>query len=233
MAEIFEPYTGVYKGKLTEDMIETVKRTHQLYCSVLVEDFYTDDSLDTMPLTRVPLWATVLPLKKDDEVYVYFDQSNSLYPVLYKCKELTADNYEDFQLPSSTSLVTIPSSESTAEVTQLSSDYWIITTDKYTVLHKGNNFYLLGEDGQIIYTTTLQIKADKIIIEPGKDKLNIANSTVSLGKVLSGILNALTNIMTPASFTAPNGPCNYLHPEDLTNITLLKFQLKTLLEGVE
>ena len=41
--------TGVYIGKLVEDMIDTVKREKKLYCNVYIPEFFAKDS--NYPLT--------------------------------------------------------------------------------------------------------------------------------------------------------------------------------------
>ena len=65
---MFEEATGTYIGELLEDMIDTVSRTHKMYCDVYIPQFFAKDKAH--PLTYVPLWAMSLPLKKGDKVKI-------------------------------------------------------------------------------------------------------------------------------------------------------------------
>ncbi len=167
--------TGVYIGKLVEDMIETVKDCGKLYCNVYIPEFFAEDS--DYPLTYVPLWAMSLPLKKDDKVLVEFHQGNLMYPVLYKnATELDDFDqfYEKFDTNKSVNGGNIQGyeAEDTVGAERIGLDSYLIKTDDYTVIHQNNGFILIDKDDKIytygseiniISSGTVKVDADKDI----------------------------------------------------------------------
>ena len=151
--------TGVYKGVLVEDMIETVAREHKLYCNVYIEDFFQKES--DYPLTFVPLWAMSLPLRKDDVVLIEFHQGNLMYPVLYKNNsELDEAFYENFEIPDfiNDGNIEKPETKDTIGVTRLGVDSYIIKTDDYTIIHQNNGFIMIDtEDNIYTYGTNVNL----------------------------------------------------------------------------
>lgn len=85
--------TGIFKGILQEDMSDTVKRTGKMYCDVYIAELFSKDS--SYPLTYVPSWAFMMPLKKDDKVLVKFNQEDLMFPVLYKPDYDVDDVFKD------------------------------------------------------------------------------------------------------------------------------------------
>lgn len=163
--------TGIYQGKLVEDMIETVRREKRLYCNVYIPDFFAKDS--KYPLTYVPLWALSLPLKKDDIVLVEFHQNNLMYPVLYKNKdEIDSGFFEQFDTNKSVQggNITGYQPEDTLGAQRIGVDSYIIKTENYTVMHQNNGFILIDKDDKIyLYGSELNI------ISSGTIKLDSSN----------------------------------------------------------
>lgn len=175
--------TGVYIGKLVEDMIDTVKREKKLYCNVYIPEFFAKDS--NYPLTYVPFWAMSLPLKKDDKVLVEFHQNNLMYPVLYKNpSEIDEQFYKKFDIPQGVSggHAKQPSAVDTVGAERLGVDSYIIKTDDYTIIHqnngyicldKNNKLYVQGAEINLISTGTLNIDSSGQLNITGKGNVMI------------------------------------------------------------
>ena len=164
--------TGVYIGKLVEDMIDTVKREKKLYCNVYVPEFFAKDS--NYPLTYVPFWAMSLPLKKDDKVLVEFHQSNLMFPVLYKNPDEIDDQFfEKFDTNKSVSGGNIQGYQpkDTVGAERIGENSYIIKTDDYTVIHQNNGFILIDKNDKI-YTYGSEIN----IISSGKMNIDAAQN---------------------------------------------------------
>lgn len=218
--------TGVYKGVLVEDMIETVAREHKLYCNVYIEDFFQKES--DYPLTFVPLWAMSLPLRKDDVVLIEFHQGNLMYPVLYKNdSELDEAFYENFEIPDFVDgNVEKPETKDTIGVTRLGVDSYIIKTDDYTVIHQNNGFILVDtEDNIYTYGTNVNLVAngnlkvdcsgDLDVKAVGDGHINIDSDdgeiNVTSGGKTTITCNDETNITSEGALT--------VEAKDKTNIT--------------
>ena len=154
--------TGVYRGILMEDMIDTVRRVKKPFIDVYVEDLFFDNA--DYPLTYVPMFNMVLPLKKDQEVWVQFNQQNHRYPVLWKLADNLDDNYTDEQvdLPSPGTLVEIPGAEATTEVLKISDDIWFIATASYGVLKWGEQCVLLNGNCLLMNAQAFGVKAGNL-----------------------------------------------------------------------
>ena len=162
--------TGVYIGKLVEDMIDTVKREKKLYCNVYIPEFFAKNS--NYPLTYVPFWAMSLPLKKDDKVLVEFHQSNLMYPVLYKNPdEIDKGFFEKFDTNKSVTGGNIQgyTAKDTVGAERIGENSYIIKTDDYTVIHQNNGFILIDTEDKI-YTYGSEIN----LISSGKTNVDSA-----------------------------------------------------------
>ena len=159
--------SGVFLGVLKEDMIDTVKRVKKPFIDVFIEKVFFEDA--DYPLTYVPMFNMVLPLKKGHKVWVYFNQENHRYPVLWKL----ADNLDESftgrkaDIPSSGSLVTFPNADDTTEVLKISDDIWFIATVSYGVLHWGDQCLLLNGDCLLMNAKTFGIKSGGIEMKFG------------------------------------------------------------------
>jgi len=88
---ILAPTTGIATGTLTEDFIHTVRSTGLPYCKVaLTINPGTPDAVpltlagtQDFPFTYVPSWFFSYPLRKGDEITVYFFNGNIKYPVIF------------------------------------------------------------------------------------------------------------------------------------------------------
>ena len=226
MAEtvIGQEATGVFQGTLLEDMIETVKKNKKLYCDVDIPQFY-EKSL-RHPLTYVPLWATTLPLKKGDKVWVKFHQNNPTLPVLWKLDaEIDKGVYEKFEFPSGVQggNVSAPQAVNTFYAEKLGDDSFIIKTANYTVIRQNTAYILLDKDdkvyiqgNEINQTSTGDYKVDvsgNIKFCSPSGKFDIGNNTNSLGSLLKELTDFLSNDLcgalaalhtegSPASHTA-------------------------------
>lgn len=220
MKELFEEATGVYAGTLQEDMIDTVKKTKKLCCDVLIPQFFTKQV--KYPLTYVPLWATVLPLKKGDKVLVTFNQGNLKYPILYKnASELEDSFFNKFNLPSNTL-----NAEETVSVIKIGVDSYLLKTNSYTVLRNGsssciilsdNETYVCGSDVTVLSTGTSNIKGNTVKIDGNNvtvkgNQTDIESSTgvsikgslmdlkTVLDKLLDGIVNSASTAVTAQAY---------------------------------
>ena len=193
--------TGVYVGKLVEDMIETVKREKKLYCNVYIPEFFSKDS--NYPLTYVPFWAMSLPLKKDDKVLVEFHQSNLMYPVLYKNpSEIDSQFFEKFDTNKSVSGGNIQgyTAKDTVGAERLGEDSYIIKTDDYTVIHQNNGFILIDKNDKVyVYGSEINvISSGDIKIDAAQNTKIFSNSTVEVKT------NADVKITATGGFTVNN-----------------------------
>ena len=166
---------GVVIGKLKEDMIDTVRKTKGMWCDVDIPDFFVEDGIH--PLTYVPLWAMSLPLRKDDLVMVRFFQDDLTMPVLWKnYSELDADFINDFEIPeffSDNGMVKKPDTQKTVSAQRIGKDSYIVETDKYTIIHRGNGFVMLEYDSSSESSKqNVYVYGDSINVI-GKESVNI------------------------------------------------------------
>jgi len=210
--------TGVYRGVLTEDMIDTVKKVKKPFIDVYIESLFFKDS--DYPLTYVPMFNMVLPLKKDQEVFVYFSQDNHRYPVLWKLADEVSKEYTDkSQLPANGSLVSFPPVEDTTEVVKFSDSYWFIGTKSYGVFRWGDQCVLLNDDSVITNAKSnilfksggdfkAEVKQDTVVdaggdislksttgvtLESSAGKVVLKAATFDLGSILSDLFTNLSS----------------------------------------
>lgn len=175
--------TGVYIGKLVEDMIDTVKREKKLYCNVYIPEFFAKDS--NYPLTYVPFWAMSLPLRKDDKVLVEFHQNNLMYPVLYKNpSEIDKGYYEKFDTNKSVTGGNIQgyTPKDTIGAERIGVDSYMIKTDDYTVIHQNNGFVLIDKNNKLyVYGSEVNIiSSGKVNIDAAQDVQIYSNATCNI-----------------------------------------------------
>ena len=171
--------TGVYIGKLAEDMIVTVKREKKLYCKVYIPEFFAENS--NYPLTYVPLWAMSLPLKKDDKVLVEFHQNSLMYPVLYKNPdEIDSGFFEKFDTNKSVAGGNIRgyTPQETLGSQRLGENSYLIKTADYTVIHQNNGFILIDKSDKIyVYGSEINmISSGNLNIDAAQNVQIIAKS---------------------------------------------------------
>ena len=196
--------SGVYKGIIQEDMIETVRRVKKPFIDVFIEKMFFEDA--DYPLTYVPMFNMVLPLKKDQEVWVYFNQENHRYPVLWKLADDFKDGsgyLKDFDMPSDGGLVVFPKAEETAEVFKISDSVWFITTKSFGVLHYGEQCVLLNGDSIITNAKgSFNAIAGEVNIEArGNGLVGLGNKTDLLGDLAGKLFDILKSFQTTGSST--------------------------------
>lgn len=180
---IGEEATGVFIGELLEDMVDTVKRTKKMYCDVHIPQFFVKGH--GHPLTYVPLWALSLPLRKGDKVMVEFHQNDLTLPVLYKNdSEVDGQMFDKFDTNKSVSGGNIQgyTAENTVGAQWIGKDSYIVKTDKYTVVHQNNGFFLIDKDDKIyVYGKALNFitAGDTKIDSSGKTQV-FSSSTVEV-----------------------------------------------------
>lgn len=238
MKELFEEATGVYAGTLQEDMVDTVKRTKKLCCDVLIPQFFTNQV--KYPLTYVPLWATVLPLKKGDKVLVTFNQGNLKYPILYKnASELEDSFFNKFNLPSNTL-----NAEETVSVIKIGVNSYLLKTNSYTVLRNGgssciilsdNETYVCGNDVTVLSTGTSNIKGNTVKIDGNNvtvngNQTNIESSTgVSIKGSLMDLKTVLDNLLDGIASSASTAVTAQAYATALSTVAE---GIKEMLNGV-
>jgi hypothetical protein len=132
-----------------EDMIDTVHRVQRPFVDVFIDGLFFEDA--DYPLTYVSMPNMVLPLLKDQEVWVYFNQQNHRYPVLWKLVEKFGEDVdflkERFEFALSGGVVVMPDVEPTKTVFKVSDSMWVISTDSYSVMHYGDSCVLMNAGG--------------------------------------------------------------------------------------
>lgn len=166
----FDP-VGCYEGVLQCDMIDAVLKFKRPVIDVLYPDLFSADK--PYPLTYVPMPLMCLPLRKGRKVVARFTDGSAMYPVLYKLADEDYDSEfiaEDkkIALPTSGELVKWPEAQCTLSVVKLSEKSWVITTtasaddsdaDGYTILHRGGQTVLLGDDKYLVASDNVGILA--------------------------------------------------------------------------
>jgi hypothetical protein len=148
-----EPYmeveaTGVYEGVLYEDMIETVKKNHKLYCDVIINRFFKEGY--KRPLTFVPLWAMSLPLKKGDKVLVKFADNDWSRPYLWREKpEIDEWFWKKWEFPEKFEKYTSqPSPDENFSVQRIGEESFILYCKQYTLFRRNGAFFLFDKNNQ-------------------------------------------------------------------------------------
>jgi hypothetical protein len=210
--------TGVYKGILMRDMIDCVNEFHKPFIDVFIDSVFFKDT--DYPLTYVPMFNMVLPLKKDQEVWVYFNQNNHRYPVLWKLVSDVDENYTGkLDLPSNGNLFSFPSAEDTKEVLKFSDNCWFIGTESYGVFRWGEQCILLNNDSIITNAKgNLNFKSDGVLtaeatngiqVESSSGKVTLkAMSNIDLGTLLYDVFNALLTNSPQTNGTPSNQAFN-------------------------
>lgn len=186
--------TGVFRAVLKEDMIDTVKRVKKPFIDAYAEALFFEDA--DYPLTYVPMFNMVLPLKKGQEVWVEFNQDSHRYPVLWKlAKDLEGPYTEGVhKLPPSGQYSNFPGAEDTAEVLKVSDNMWFICTESYGVLHWGDQCILLNDS-----------------------KILIGNGTAMMGNIVNELLDIIINLKT-----AGNPTQHFVSPDQIAKLIPLK-----------
>jgi hypothetical protein len=156
--------SGVYKGVLKEDMVDTVRRVKRPFIDVFVEGLFFEDQ--DYPLTYVPMVNMVLPLKEGQEVWVYFPQENNArYMVLWKLAEEMGGDFvqEEFDVGRfSKDNVEFPDTEVTKEVFKVSDNMWVICTTSYCVMHYGDSCVLMNAGGVYANAEAFQLVSQEM-----------------------------------------------------------------------
>lgn len=188
--KIVDEVTGVLRGKLTEDMIDTVKKTKRPFISVLYENIFEESG--EYPYTYVPSWLTTLPLKKDTEIIAYFNQGSFQYPVLWKLSD--SSDYDDtmlqdIKMPSNGDIVSFPEAEKVIAVHKFTDSFYYYVTDKYILLQSGDESVVFDNDdnspdfkGVIAGLSNFSMKVTKMLLEVTdtlESKLNTIQTEVT------------------------------------------------------
>jgi hypothetical protein len=182
--------TGLYRGVIMEDMIDTVHRVQRPFIDVYIEDLFFDDA--DYPLTYVSMANMVLPLLKDQEVWVYFNQQNHRYPVLWKLVDKLGDDSdfikESFEFALSGSVVAMPDVEPTKTVFKVSDSMWVITTDSYSVMHYGDSCVLMNSVGVFANAEAMNVVVNKFNMDVlAKLAAQVKELQLALGAVESKV----------------------------------------------
>jgi hypothetical protein len=157
--------TGVYEGILYEDMIETVKKNHKLYCDVIITRFFKEGF--KRPLTFVPLWAMSLPLKKGDKVLVKFADDDWSRPYLWREKpEIDHWFWDKWKFPEKFENFTKqPEADENFSVQRIGDESFILYCKSYTLFRRNDAFFLIDKDNQVY------LQCDKLQAEIKGDAL--------------------------------------------------------------
>jgi hypothetical protein len=190
--------TGVYRGVIKKDMIDTVREVKRSFIDVFIEDLFFEDV--DYPLTFVPMVNMVLPLKEGQEVWVYFNQQNHRYPVLWKLADKfdgavdSIDENFEFLLSPADGVFSMPEAEETREVYKVSDSMWVICTESYCVMHYGDSCVLMNAGG--VYTNASAANAvvndfnlnvlTKLVAQVKDLQLYLGPQRVSIGEDVEG-----------------------------------------------
>lgn len=208
--------SGVYSGVLKEDMVDTVRRVKKPFVDVFIEDLFFEDK--DYPLTYVPMVNMVLPLKKDQKVWVTFPQENNArYPVLWKLADEYSGDFVDVRYDVdrfSKDNVEFPSTEETKEVYKLSDDMWVIVTDSYCVMHYGDSCVLMNSGGVYTNASAFQVVSQSMNLKVLEDLTARIDAAVKLIAGTDMFLKAGTDMALDAGtnfgIKAASWRCAYL-----------------------
>lgn len=210
--------TGLYRGVLQEDMIDTVHRVQRPFIDVFMGDLFFEDV--DYPLTYVPMVNMVLPLKKGQEVWVYFNQQNHRYPILWKLVDKldgeTDFIKEKFEFALSGAVVAMPGAELTKTVYKVSDAMWVITTDSYCVMHYGDSCVLMNSGGVFTNAEAMNVVVNDFKMDVlSKLEAQVKELQLTLGQKLSKLtvehsltVDAVANVVkfTQSAFEFAKGP---------------------------
>jgi hypothetical protein len=182
--------TGLYRGVIMEDMIDTVHRVRRPFIDVFIDGLFFEDA--DYPLTYVSMTNMVLPLLKDQEVWVYFNQQNHRYPVLWKLVDKFGEDVdflkEKFEFALSGEVVVMPDVEPTKTVFKVSDSMWVITTESYSVMHYGDSCVLMNAGGVFANAEAINVVVNKFNGDVlGKLEAQVKELQLALGKVQSKV----------------------------------------------
>lgn len=180
-----EPYmeveaTGVYEGVLYEDMIETVKKNHKLYCDVIITRFFKEGF--KRPLTFVPMWAMSLPLKKGDKVLVKFADNDWNRPYLWREKpEIDHWFWDKWNFPEKFEKYTKqPDPDENFSVQRIGDESFILYCKKYTLFRRNNAFFLIDKNNHVYLQCDkleAEVTGDALADIKGNGKLYVKGNT--------------------------------------------------------
>jgi hypothetical protein len=184
--------TGVYRGVVKKNMIDTVREVKRPFLDVFIEDLFFEDA--DYPLTYVPMVNMVLPLKEGQEVWVYFNQQNHRYPVLWKLADKfdgehdSIDKKFTFLLAPEGGVVTMPEAEETTEVYKISDSMWVISTGSYCVMHYGDSCVLMNAGGVFTNSAAANVVANTFQMDViAKLTAKVEELDLTLGSVASKV----------------------------------------------
>lgn len=182
--------SGVFSGILQEDMVSTVQRVKRPFIDVFIDKLFFKDT--DYPLTYVPMFNMVLPLKAGQRVWVQFNQENHRYPVLWKLADEVDKPFVDseFRLPGDG----FPEVSGTTEVLKVSDKMWFISTDSYGVVHWGDQCILLSDN-----------------------KILIGNGVGMLGDIVNEMMKILINLKTTGNPTQ-----HFVSPDQILKLSKLQ-----------
>jgi hypothetical protein len=220
-------FSGVFYGVLREDMIDTVRKVKKPFIDVVIKSVFFEDG--NYPLTYVPVFNMVLPLKKDTGVWVRFSGDGVRFPVLWKIDGDMDAGFrydEKYDLPSGGDLVEFPDAEETTEAVRFSDDFWFIAAKSYAVFHYGDQVSLVSGDGVVVGVTNYRVLASgKVVVEvSGGGEFVVQNSVTNLGKVLNELC---TDLMEMQTVGAP--ALHTVHPATMVKIKKSQFLFEKLL----
>jgi hypothetical protein len=173
-------------------MIDTVREVKRSFIDVFIEDLFFEDG--DYPLTFVPMVNMVLPLKEGQEVWVYFNQQNHRYPVLWKLADKfdgeagSIDAEYEFALSPDESVFEMPAVGETREVYKISDSMWVISTEEYSVMHYGDSCVLMNAGGVFTNASAVNVVADKFNLDViTKLSAKVKELELTLGQAVSKV----------------------------------------------
>lgn len=210
---IYDESSGIYKGILTEDMIDTFQRVKRSFISVKFESLFSEE---LFPLTYVPEFYRTLPLREGDTVWCQFSQGEMAYPVLYKVKaEMPDEMLELPDAPDDGQFASFPSLDKLVAVQRLNESCYLFCTEGQVYLWTGSGHHVFASDEFFskvskfnVLCSDVTVEADGgVDIEAGGEitvmattqKVTVGNSTDTLGGILCDLIETMVSATTMGS----------------------------------
>jgi hypothetical protein len=159
--------TGIFEAELLEDMVVTVSTVKKPFIRCKIPAVFGENLVET-PLVYLPIWHRVLPLREGDKVMVKFSQNSPQFPYLWrptKDYEIPAGMFEKFPMPDDGELVSFPEATETISSVFINTDFYILSTDEYVLLHTKDTVQILSPNEVTFFTPLFQILSEAVKVE--------------------------------------------------------------------
>lgn len=166
MPYIQKEFSGIFEVTLKEDMVKTVTKLKLPYIHCDLSSIF--GKTQNYPYVYVPFWFTVLPLRKDDKVFVRFYQDNHEYPYLWKplhTFKMDEALFTKYDLPKKKELTEFPSTKDTISSYKFNKDVIFVTSDSYSFFRYKDQILIADEKGFYLNSKSLGILIETLQLE--------------------------------------------------------------------